>query len=137
VMFPVNWRTWHAGGIGSRVVDRARTRGAAVIALKALADRRLREGEPRPYERLWYKPVSSYEEAELALRFTLSKSVTAALSPGHEELLWWACDAATGLAHLTDEEDRELRARASGDTPVFTRTLTRIQPRSEAEKKHE
>lgn len=126
VMFPVNWRTWHAGGIGSRVVDRARTRGAAVIALKALADRRLSEGEPRAYPKTWYKPVATYAEAELALRFTLSKPVTAAVSPGHEELLWWACDAAAALGSLTEEEDRALRARAGDATPVFTRTLTQI-----------
>ncbi|MFP4206406.1 MAG: aldo/keto reductase [Spirochaetaceae bacterium] len=132
VLFPINWRSWHAGGVGPRLVDRARTRGTAVLALKALADRRLREGEETDYPKAWYKPLSTYPEAEQALRFTLSRPVTAAVSPGHEELLWWACDAAEGFFALTDEEERELRRRAvaaGGDEreePVFTRDITSI-----------
>jgi aryl-alcohol dehydrogenase-like predicted oxidoreductase len=130
VLFPINWRAWYAGGVGPRLIDRARSRGAAVLALKALADRRLREGEARPYSKSWYKPVSTYAEAEMALRFTLSRPVTAAVSPGHEELLWWACDAAAGFSPLSVEEERELRDRAlaadAADVPIFTRSVTRI-----------
>ncbi|MFP3959485.1 MAG: aldo/keto reductase [Spirochaetaceae bacterium] len=134
VLFPINWRAWHAGGIGPRLVDRARTRGTAVLALKALADRRLHDGEETAYPKAWYKPLSTYEEAEQAIRFTLSRPVTAAVSPGHEELLWWACDAAEGFFALTDEEERELRRRAvaaSGgegerEEPVFSRDITGI-----------
>lgn len=133
VLFPVNWRAWHAGGFGARLVDRARGRGTAILALKALADRRLMEGEPVEYPKAWYKPLSTYAEAELALRFTLSRPVTAAVSPGHEELLWWACDAADAFSPLSDEEERELRDRAldtSGEDgevrPVFSTEITRI-----------
>jgi predicted aldo/keto reductase-like oxidoreductase len=133
VLFPINWRAWHAGGIGFRLVDRARTRGTAVLALKALADRRRTEGEPAEYHKAWYRPHSTYPEAELALRFTLSRPVTAAVSPGHEELLWWACDAADAFSPLSDEEERTLRDRALEQAeqaeppkPVFGRDITGI-----------
>ena len=133
VLFPINWRAWHAGGVGPRLVDRARSRGTAILALKALADRRRVEGEPVEYPKAWYRPLSTYAEAELALRFTLSRPVTAAVSPGHEELLWWACDAADAFSPLSDEEERQLRDRALGAAaeggevrPVFSTSLTGI-----------
>jgi aryl-alcohol dehydrogenase-like predicted oxidoreductase len=134
VLFPINWRAWHAGGVGGRLVDRARARGTAILALKALADRRREHGEHTDYRKAWYEPLSSYVEAETALRFTLSRPVTAAVSPGHEELLWWACDAAAGFSPLSDAEEREIRDRALAPpadagrpaTPVFTRTITGI-----------
>jgi hypothetical protein len=70
----------------------------------------------------------------MGLRFTLSRPVTAAVSPGHEELLWWACDAAAAFSPLSDAEEREIRDRALAPpadagrpaTPVFTRTITGI-----------
>lgn len=133
VLFPINWRAWHAGGFGPRLVDRARSRGTAILALKALADRRRLEGEPVEYPKAWYKPLSTYAEADLALRFTLSRPVTAAVSPGHEELLWWACAAAEAFSPLSDEEERKLRERAldtSGEEgevlPVFSTSLSGI-----------
>ncbi|MFP4374152.1 MAG: aldo/keto reductase [Spirochaetaceae bacterium] len=133
VLFPINWRAWHAGGFGPRLVDRARSRDTAILALKALADRRRREGEPVEYPKAWYRPLTTYAEAELALRFTLSRPVTAAVSPGHEELLWWACDAADAFTPLSDEEERRVRDRAllpSGEEgevqPVFSTTLSSI-----------
>jgi hypothetical protein len=46
------------------------------------------------------------EEAKLALRFTLSKPVTAAVSPSHAQLLWWECDAADDLSPLTPAEEQ-------------------------------
>ncbi|MFW6223935.1 MAG: hypothetical protein ACOC4A_03510, partial [Spirochaetota bacterium] len=114
-------------------VDRARSRDTAILALKALADRRRREGEPVEYPKAWYRPLTTYAEAELALRFTLSRPVTAAVSPGHEELLWWACDAADAFTPLSDEEERRVRDRAllpSGEEgevqPVFSTTLSSI-----------
>jgi len=36
-------------------------------------------------------------EAKVALAFTLSQPVTAAVSPSHAELLWLACDALDAL----------------------------------------
>lgn len=58
--------------------------------------------------------MDSYEEAELALRFTLSRDVIAALPPGHEELLWWACEAAEKLTPITHAEEKILKKKAAG-----------------------
>jgi aryl-alcohol dehydrogenase-like predicted oxidoreductase len=119
VLFPVNWVTWLTGRFGPRVVPRAKEKGAAVLALKTLAKRKWEENEERTFDKTWYHPVDSYEEALLAFRFTMSKGVTAAVTPGHEKFLWWACDAAEEYTPLSEEEEKALEDRAKGLDPIF------------------
>ncbi|MHB0875754.1 MAG: aldo/keto reductase [Anaerolineae bacterium] len=119
ILFPINYAAWYRGQFGPQVVQAAVDRGMGILALKALAKRSLAEGEARPWAKSWYVPVESYEEAKSGLRFTLSQPVTAAVSPGHAELLWWACDAAEEFTPLTPEEERTLAAESRDLTPVF------------------
>lgn len=126
VLFPINWATWYAGGIGRRIMDAAGERNAAVLALKSLALRRWREDEARTWSKTWYRPVDSYEQAERGLRFTLSRPVTAAVSPGHIEHFEWACDAADRFTPLSEEEERELEAEAKNIEPILSREVTAI-----------
>jgi aryl-alcohol dehydrogenase-like predicted oxidoreductase len=120
VMFPVNYVTWLKGNAGPRLMEAARRKGVGVIALKALAQRKLERGEPRPWPKCWYKPVDTAEEASLALRFTLSKRVAAALCPGHVELLRWQMNAAERLSPLSAAEERYLEEKAARFRPVFS-----------------
>lgn len=126
VLFPINWATWHAGGIGQRIVEAAGKQGTAVLALKALAKRRWQEDEDQVWNKAWYRPVDSYEEAERAFRFTLSRPVVAAVSPGHMEHFEWACDAADRFTPLTPEEEAEIEEAAKSADPIFSRTVTAI-----------
>lgn len=126
VLFPVNRYVWHAGGVGPRMVAAARDRGAEILALKALALRRWHEGEEHTWSKPWYKPVESFAEAERGLRFTLSRPVAAAVSPGHEEHLWWACDAADRFVPLSAEEEAEVEREARAGEPIFSRTVGAI-----------
>jgi len=119
VLFPLNWVCWHQGDFGPKVVRKAKEKGAAILALKALAKRKRREGEERKWPKCWYAPVDSPDEASMALRFTLSLPTTAAVSPSHAELLWWACDAAERYAPLSDEEARMVAERSEGLEPIF------------------
>jgi len=100
ILFPLNLGSWRDGHFGPRALEAAKAKGMGLLALKALGKRALKEGEPRPWRKCWYAPVESYEEAVAGLRFTLSLGVTAAVSPGHVELLRWAIRAAgeTGVA---------------------------------------
>lgn len=93
VLLPINAACWTKGGFGSRVVERAREQGIGILALKSLAKRPVREGETKKWEKCWYVPVDTVPEATTALSFTLSRPVTAAVCPGHAELVWLACDA--------------------------------------------
>ncbi len=119
VLFPFNWVCWHQGGFGRSLVEKALGRGAAILALKALAKRKLNKGEERVWPKCWYAPVEDPEEAALALRFTLSLPVTAAVSPSHAELMWWACDAAEALMPLSDEEAERVAEKTEGLEPIF------------------
>jgi len=119
VLFPFNWVTWYEGNFGHRLLARAQEKGMGVLAIKALAKRALAEGEPRKRPNCWYYPVESYEEARLAVRFTLSKPVTSAVTPGDPELFEWACDAAEEFEPLSEAEEKELASRARGLQPVF------------------
>jgi aryl-alcohol dehydrogenase-like predicted oxidoreductase len=119
VLFPVNWVTWYTGRFGPKVLETVHSKGMASLALKALAKRKWRDDEERTWPKSWYHPVDTYEEAEMALRFTLSRGVTAAVTPGHEQFLWWACDAAENYRPLTQEEEQELERRAKNLDPIF------------------
>jgi len=119
-LFPINWVTWNTGKFGPQVVAAAQETDTAVLALKALAKRKWKEGEERRWPKCWYSPVDSYEEAQLALRFTLSRPVVAAVSPGHHEFLWWACDAADSYRALSEAEEQEVSERARTADPIFS-----------------
>lgn len=119
ILFPFNWVCWHQGDFGPRILEKAQEEDAGVLALKALAKRKLGEDEERPWPKCWYAPVDDFEEASLGLRFTLSKPITAAVSPSHAELLWWACDAADRFEPLSDEEAAEIAERSEGLEPIF------------------
>ena len=119
ILFPFNWVCWHQGHFGPRVLEKAQEKGAGILALKTLAKRKWKENEERKWSKAWYYPVDTFEEASLALRFTLSKPITAAVSPGHAELLWWACDAAEQFQPLSEEEAAQLAERSEGLDPIF------------------
>lgn len=112
VMFPVNWASWLKEGFGISVLNLAKKRNMGIIALKSLAKRKWKNDEERNWSKTWYKPVDSYEEAKIGMRFTLSKGVDTAISPSHIELFRWACDAADEYEPLSIAEENYLREKA-------------------------
>jgi aryl-alcohol dehydrogenase-like predicted oxidoreductase len=119
VLFPINWVCWKQANFGKSLISKAKKNGVGVLAIKALAKSRLGEEDKRKWQKCWYAPVDNYDEASLALRFTLSKPVVSALSPGQAELLWWACDVAENFRNLSDEEDQFLEKFSHGIEPLF------------------
>jgi aryl-alcohol dehydrogenase-like predicted oxidoreductase len=119
ILFPINWTCWLKEGFGPEVIEMADEKDMGILALKTLAKRAWKEDEERDWSKTWYSPVDSYEEAELAVRFTLSKPVTAAVSPGHAELLWWACDAADNFEPITEAQTETLAQKAQDLKAIF------------------
>ncbi|MHB0875335.1 MAG: aldo/keto reductase [Anaerolineae bacterium] len=119
ILYPFNWVCWHQGKFGPAVLQSAAAKGVGRLALKALAKTSWKEGEAKAWPKCWYAPVDSAADAAQALRFTLSRPVTAAVSPSHAELLWWACDAADNLTPLSDAEEAEVARRSAGIDPIF------------------
>lgn len=116
VLFPINLFCWRDGGCGERLCRQAKKQGAAILALKTLARRRWRDGEQKQWPKCWYSPFDTLPEAKAALAFTLAKPVTAAVSPGHAELLWLMCDA---LAQLGPEPWPEPSTDGMDGAPIF------------------
>ena len=120
VLFPLNYTTYHAE-FGPQVVAKAQETGAALLALKAMARRPWQEGADRSIaQNTWYEPHTDAAEAELALRWTLSLPITAALPPGDPRLFWLALDCAERYTPLTEAERADVEARAGRETPLFT-----------------
>jgi aryl-alcohol dehydrogenase-like predicted oxidoreductase len=123
VLFPLNWMEYVNAGFGPQVVEKAAHKGVGRLALKSMARQKWPEGAERgPWSKCWYEPVSDPREASLAVRFTLSQPITAAIPPGHPELFRLALDTADNFQPITDDEREELRARATGLTPFFELT---------------
>ena len=77
------------------------------------------EKTERVYPNCWYKPVSDPEEVALALRFTLSQDVTAALAPGDDRLLRSALTAVYLLVSRRGDRGSSVsRCRAGTDLPA-------------------
>jgi aryl-alcohol dehydrogenase-like predicted oxidoreductase len=123
ILFPINFASFHTGDFGPTVVAEANRRGLSILALKAMARGAWGEGDPlrKKYTKCWYRPLDDPRKQELALRFTLSQPITAAVPPGEEDLFWRAVDIAEKFEPITEAETDELRALANEVTPVFRR----------------
>ncbi|MGC9329966.1 MAG: aldo/keto reductase [Candidatus Hinthialibacter sp.] len=120
ILFPFNFVCWHEGHFGPQVLEKAKAKGAARLALKAMAYSPWPEGADRSgFKKCWYKPVSNPGEANRALRFTLSQDITAAIPPGEESLFQMALDIAEKFEPLTSEEMKQVQQMAQGVQPIF------------------
>jgi hypothetical protein len=103
------------------VLAKAQEKGVARLALKAMARRPWPEGADRSIaQNTWYEPHTDPAEAELALRWTLSLPITAAVPPGDPNLFRMAMDFADHFTPLTSVEMAEVESRARQNLPLFT-----------------
>lgn len=122
VLFPFNFSTYLSGNFGPQVVEAAQRASAGLLALKGMARTKWPDGlerQQRRWQKAWYEPIDDERMAELALRFTLSLPLTAALPPGHAELWELALRVAQDPRPLTAEEEREIRSLAAQTEPLF------------------
>lgn len=119
VLFPINYVTWNEAGFGPQVLAAAKARGAGRLALKAMARGPVPKGQDRPYTKCWYTPLDDPEEASLALRWTLSQDITAAIPPGEWPLFQIALEVGKTFTPLSDDEAAEAARRARGGEPLF------------------
>lgn len=119
ILFPFNVTTWNAGNFGPQVMQAAIERGAARLALKAMARRPGEEGQERMQANCWYEPYTDSHVAELALRWTLSLPITAAVPPGDPVLFQMALDFAERFTPLSDDERAEIEREGHQYKPLF------------------
>jgi len=119
VLFPINYVCYAHGSFGSRVLEHARRKGMARLAIKALARTRRGKGDDKAFPKCWYRPVSEPDAAKQALRFTLSQDVTAAVPPGDPSLYRLCLSLAPECTPLTPQEQTALLASAKDIAPIF------------------
>ena len=119
ILLPVNYVCWYQGHFGPAVLDKAQQKGMGILALKTLAKKPWPDGKKEKWTKTWYSPVDTYEEARTALRWTLSRPVTACVCPSHAELLWWMIDAEKEITPLTPEDEDAVAHSTESIAPIF------------------
>jgi predicted aldo/keto reductase-like oxidoreductase len=119
ILFPVNFTTWFESGFGPQIMDEAEKRGVARLALKGAAHHALEDRNNRVREKCWYAPIEDRDLMKLALRWTLSQPITAAIPPGDPELWQMAVEVAQDFTPITADEEAILRNEAKGRAPLF------------------
>jgi len=122
ILFPFNFVLFSQANFGPQVLEKARQKGMGILALKAMAKTPWPKSAPASEHfapKCWYQPTAMPEEASLALRWTLSHPVTAAIPPGDERYFRLAMDVAQKFRPLKEAEEKQLIATASGVEPIF------------------
>ncbi|HMA53621.1 MAG TPA: aldo/keto reductase [Acidobacteriota bacterium] len=119
IMFPVNFVLYQEGRFGPQILEHAKKKGVARLALKSLSYTAWPDGAHAEWPKCWYKPIEDPGLAEQAVRFTLSEDVTAAIPPGEEKLFRMALDCAGRFRPLGPKEREDLLASARGVKPLF------------------
>jgi len=119
ILFPINFVCWNAGDFGPQVFAEAEKRGMGILALKSMALTRLKEGEQKIFKNVWYRPISDETVMRMALKYTLSKNITAAIPPGQSTLFLKALEFMNEYKPITDSETKKLLAIAKETSPVF------------------
>jgi len=122
ILFPINFVCWNAGDFGPQVFAEAEKRGMGILALKAMALTRLGEGEQKIFKNVWYRPISDEAIMKMALKYTLSKNITAAVPPGQNTLFLKALEFMNDYKPITEQETEKLLTLAKETTPVFMHT---------------
>lgn len=119
ILFPVNFVCYGQGNFGPQVVQKAKEKGVARLALKALAYTPWPEGMARNYRKCWYRPVDEIDLAAKALGFTLSEDISSAIPPGEEALFRMAVKLAGKFEAMSPKARKELLASTEGLQPLF------------------
>lgn len=119
ILFPINFACWNAGNFGPQVYTEAEKRGVGILALKSMALKRMNEGEELLFKNVWYRPIADEVIMRLALKYTMSKNVTAAIPPGQYTLFLKALELMSDFYPISEKETSQLLALAKETKPVF------------------
>ncbi len=120
-LFPVNYASWSKGEFGPQILKAARAKGVTCLALKGMARQQWPKDDPakKKFTRCWYQPCTDRREASLALRWTLSRPIAAAIPPADVSLLPLALDIASNFRPIEKDEAKTLASMAAEWKPIF------------------
>ena len=120
ILFPLNFACWETGNFGPQVYAEADKQGMGILALKAMALARRESGEEKYYKNVWYRPLLEEDITKMALKYILSKNVTAAIPPGKNTLFLKALEFMDDFGEITATETQRLSELAKKTQPLFS-----------------
>ncbi|MDD4109648.1 MAG: aldo/keto reductase [Prolixibacteraceae bacterium] len=120
VLFPFNFACWNAGNFGPQVYAEAERQGMGMLALKAMALTRLKKGQEKVFKNVWYQPIQDDELIKMALKYTLSKNITAAIPPGKNTLFLKALEFMNDFKPITEKETAKILELEKVTEPLFS-----------------
>jgi aryl-alcohol dehydrogenase-like predicted oxidoreductase len=119
ILYPTNFTCHFRKEFDTEVLAEAKKRNMGILALKAMARRQWPKDAEKKYQNCWYEPIDEPELARLALSWTLSQGITAALPPGDEKLFRMALELAPKCKPPTPDEIALLQKTATETDPLF------------------
>ncbi len=121
VMFPINVVDYFNWGFGKEVVEAAKEKGVAVLAMKAICAGAWPQGATQTRQ-WWYRPFEKDDEVSLAIRFALSQpGVVTTVPVSYLDLLDKCIQAAKSYRPIGETDMTKLRELAAGCGSVFRR----------------
>ncbi len=121
ILHPVNFSSHLNAQFDIKPIEEAKRQKMGLLALKSMAwsqwpkDVKWRDRK----HHTWYAPVDDPAMAALAIRWTLSQDITAAIPPGDPDLFKIAVNVAALEKPLVEKEKEALAALASKRKPLF------------------
>ena len=119
LLYPVNFACHFRKEFDTEVLAEAKKRNMGILAIKAMAQRPWPKNAEKKYKNCWYEPLEDRELVRLALSWSYSQGITAALPPADENLFRLAVETAPKCKPPTAEEISLLQKTAAESDPLF------------------
>ena len=121
ILYPINCACWKNANFGPMVYETAKSQNMGVLAIKAVAKQRAPKAE-RIYPNMFYNPFSEDDEIDNALRFTLSKDITATVHAGDSYFMKKTLDFVRRHKTIEAPDDNAINKMVEGVIPVFPKS---------------
>jgi predicted aldo/keto reductase-like oxidoreductase len=118
ILYPINCACWKNANFGPEVYRTARERDMGILAIKSIARQRAPK-EERKYPNMFYNPFSEEEEIDNALRFALSKDITATVHAGDGYFMKKTLDFVRRHKVIEAPDEDSIDRMVKGVVPVF------------------
>jgi predicted aldo/keto reductase-like oxidoreductase len=119
LLYPINFACHFRKEFDTEVLVEAKKRTMGILAIKAMARRPWPKDAEKKYKNCWYEPLEDHELIRLALSWSYSQGITAALPPADENLFRLALETAPKCKPLTEAEIALLKKTDADVNPLF------------------
>jgi predicted aldo/keto reductase-like oxidoreductase len=119
ILYPINCACWKNANFGPQVYETAKRQEMGVLAIKAIAKQRAPR-EERLYPNMFYNPFIEDEQIDNALKFTLSKDITATVHAGDSYFMKKTLDFVSRHRIIEAPDDDVINQMVEGVIPVFS-----------------